>query len=158
MVTTLPQVDGGWFLTDGGIETTLIYHEGIELPEFAAFVLLDSAAGRQTLRRYYERYLGIAADAPGAGFILESPTWRAGLDWGRKLGYDDRAMQRFNVDGVDLMHELRKAWAPRSSEGRGDGPPRRKLSVRSGIVGSASINTGRWSWSRRAGVAATSFR
>ena len=113
MVTTLPQVDGGWFLTDGGIETTLIYHEGIELPEFAAFVLLDSAAGRQTLRRYYERYLGIAADAPGAGFILESPTWRAGLDWGRKLGYDDRAMQRFNVDGVDLMHELRKAWAPR---------------------------------------------
>lgn len=113
MIHTLPQADGGLFLTDGGIETTLIYHEGIDLPEFAAFVLLDSAAGRQTLRRYYERYLEIAADARGAGFILESPTWRAGFDWGRKLGYDDRAMQRFNITGVDLMHELRKAWAPR---------------------------------------------
>jgi homocysteine S-methyltransferase len=113
MASTLPQADGGWFLTDGGIETTLIYQEGIELPEFAAFVLLDSAAGRQTLSRYYERYLQIAAEASGAGFILESPTWRAGLDWGRKLGYDDRAMERFNSAGVDLMHELRKAWAPR---------------------------------------------
>jgi homocysteine S-methyltransferase len=113
MKTSLPQAQGGWFLTDGGIETTLIFHEGIELPEFAAFVLLDSGAGRETLRRYYRPYLEIAAGARGAGFILESPTWRAGFDWGRKLGYDERAMERFNVDGVALMHELGKEWAPR---------------------------------------------
>ena len=113
MASMLPQADGGWFLTDGGIETTLIYQEGIELPEFAAFVLLDSAAGRQTLSRYDERYLQIAAEAPGAGFVLESPTWRAGLDWGRRLGYDDQAMQRFNVAGVELMHGLRQAWHTR---------------------------------------------
>lgn len=113
MTHELPQLAGGWYLTDGGIETTLIYQEGIELPEFAAFVLLDSPAGRQTLRRYYERYLGIAAAAPGAGFVLESPTWRAGLDWGRRLGYDARTMARFNADGVRLMHELRDVWAGR---------------------------------------------
>ena len=36
----LPQLDGGLFLTDGGIETTLIFHHGLELPLFAAFDLL----------------------------------------------------------------------------------------------------------------------
>lgn len=107
----LPQTEGGWFLTDGGIETTLIYHEGIELPEFAAFVLLDSAAGRETLARYYRRYLDIAAATPGAGFVLESPTWRAGFDWGRKLGLGDDAMRRLNREGVALMHSLRDAYA-----------------------------------------------
>jgi homocysteine S-methyltransferase len=108
---TLPQTEGGWFLTDGGIETTLIYHEGIALPEFAAFVLLDSPAGRETLARYYRRYLDIAATSPGAGFVLESPTWRAGFDWGRKLGLDDDAMRRLNAEGVALMHSLRDAYA-----------------------------------------------
>ena len=49
----LPQRRGGIFLTDGGMETTLIFHEGIELPHFAAFVLLDSAEGRQQLKQYY---------------------------------------------------------------------------------------------------------
>lgn len=112
-ISSLPQTEGGWYLTDGGIETVLIYQEGLELPEFAAFVLLDSAAGRATLCRYYERYLAIAAAAPGAGFVLESPTWRAGFDWGRRLGYDAAAMQRFNAEGVALMHELRAAWAGR---------------------------------------------
>ena len=32
----LPQLEGGLFITDGGIETTLIYHRGLELPAFAA--------------------------------------------------------------------------------------------------------------------------
>ena len=80
-IPQLPQTEGGWFLTDGGIETTLIYQDGLALPEFAAFVLLDDPDGRATLARYYRRYLDIAAQARGAGFVLESPTWRAGLDW-----------------------------------------------------------------------------
>jgi hypothetical protein len=41
----LPQLDGGLFLTDGGIETTLIFHEGLELPYFAAFDLLKDRRG-----------------------------------------------------------------------------------------------------------------
>jgi len=109
----LPQTRGGWFLSDGGIETSLIYQDGFELPEFAAFVLLANDAGREGLRRYFRRYLEIAAAAPGAGFVLESPTWRAGLDWGRKLGYDERAMQRFNHAGVELLHELKREYASR---------------------------------------------
>ena len=109
----LPQMDGGWFLTDGGIETVLIYQDGFELPEFAAFVLLETANGRDSLRRYYRRYLDIAVGAPGAGFVLESPTWRAGIDWGAKLGFDVKAMQRINADAVALMKELRTEYASR---------------------------------------------
>ena len=109
----LPQLEGGWFLTDGGIETVLIYQDGVDLPEFAAFVLLETAVGRDILRRYYRRYLDIAAAAPGAGFILESPTWRAGIDWGAKLGFDAGAMQRINTEAVALMNELRIEYAAR---------------------------------------------
>jgi homocysteine S-methyltransferase len=109
----LPQLDGGWFLTDGGIETVLIYQDGVDLPEFAAFVLLETAEGRDTLRRYYRRYLDIAVASPGAGFVLESPTWRAGIDWGAKLGFDAEAMQRINAKAVALMNELRTEYAAR---------------------------------------------
>jgi homocysteine S-methyltransferase len=109
----LPQLDGGWFLTDGGIETVLIFQDGVELPEFAAFVLLETADGRDTLRRYYRRYLDIAVAAAGAGFILESPTWRAGIDWGAKLGFDADAMWRINAEAVVLMNELRTEYVSR---------------------------------------------
>ncbi|MEZ0309488.1 MAG: homocysteine S-methyltransferase family protein [Ramlibacter sp.] len=112
-LATLPQVQGGWFLTDGGIETVLIYQDGIELPEFAAYVLLGTEQGREQLRRYYRRYLDIAASAPGAGFILESPTWRAGADWGARLGHDADAIRRYNTDAVSLMQELRAEYAGR---------------------------------------------
>src|SRR5581483_6639310 len=87
----LPQLDGGLFLTDGGIETTLIFHDGLELPEFAAFPLLESEDGIAALRRYYEPYLGLARERR-AGFVLEAPTWRANRDWGRRLGYTAEAL------------------------------------------------------------------
>jgi homocysteine S-methyltransferase len=109
----LPQLDGGWFLTDGGIETVLIYQDGVELPEFAAFVLLETAEGCDVLRRYYRRYLDIAAAAPGAGFVLETPTWRAGIDWGAKLGFDPQAMKRINAEAVALMNGLRNEYVSR---------------------------------------------
>ena len=109
----LPPLAGDWFLTDAGLETVLIFQEGVALPEFAAFVLLRSADGREHLRRYFRRFLELAAQTRGAGFVLESPTWRAGLDWGLKLGFDGRAMQRINRDAVALMQELRAEYATR---------------------------------------------
>ena len=109
----LPQQNGGWFLTDGGLETVLIYQDGIALPEFAAFVLLESQEGRASLQRYFRRYLAVAANTPSAGFILESPTWRAGIDWGAKLGFDKAAMQRVNSNAIALMRELESEYADR---------------------------------------------
>ena len=104
--TRLPQLDGRLFLTDGGIETTLIFHEGFDLPYFAAFHLLRDERGRAALRSYYARYAGIAR-REGVGFILESPTWRASADWGQKLGYSEAALARANRDSIALMQELR---------------------------------------------------
>ena len=36
MRARLPQLDGSLFLTDGGIDTSLIYNDGLDLPHFAA--------------------------------------------------------------------------------------------------------------------------
>jgi homocysteine S-methyltransferase len=124
----LPQLDGSLFLTDGGIETTLIFHEGLDLPHFAAFHLLRDGAGRQALRKYYATYAEIAR-RDNIGFILESPTWRASADWGRKLGYSDLALAAANRDSIALMQELRRDFetprAPMVVSGcvgpRGDG-------------------------------------
>lgn len=52
----LLQLDGGLFLTDGGIETCLIFHDKLELPYFAAFHLMKDASGRAALHKYYSRY------------------------------------------------------------------------------------------------------
>ncbi len=102
----LPQLTGRTFITDGGQETTLIFHDGIELPEFAGFTLLKDARGRRALLRYYRPYLEIAAQH-GMGMILESPTWRSNPDWGTKLGYSEKALSDINMAGIDLIEDLR---------------------------------------------------
>lgn len=104
----LPQLDGGMFLTDGGAETTLIFHKGVDLPHFAAFILLEDASGRELLRDYYERYIRIAR-MNGSGFILESPTWRASADWGDRLGYSRQALAEANRQAIALMKNIRDA-------------------------------------------------
>jgi S-methylmethionine-dependent homocysteine/selenocysteine methylase len=98
-------------LTDGGLETTLVFHEGIELEDFAAFPLLDDADGRATLRRYFLPYFALAR-AEGAAFQLDTPTWRANGDWGARLGYDREALERVNRDAVGFARELAAAEAP----------------------------------------------
>ena len=102
----LPQSDGDLFLTDGGIETTLIFHNGLDLPYFAAFHLLQDQQGTQALRRYFARHAGIARHN-GTGFILESATWRASSDWGDKLGYSAPALAEANRKSIELLRELR---------------------------------------------------
>ena len=102
----LPQLDGRLFLTDGGLETTLIYHDGFELPLFAAFVLTESEQGRAALRAYFDRYVAMAVKH-GTGFILESPTWRANPDWGAKLGYDRDRLAAINRAAIAMLREIR---------------------------------------------------
>jgi homocysteine S-methyltransferase len=105
----LPQRRGGIFLTDGGMETTLIFHWGVDLPHFASFVLLDSAEGQEKLKQYYEAYLAVASKH-GTGFVLDSPTWRANPDWGARLGYDPSALDAINVRSIAFLEELRAGW------------------------------------------------
>jgi S-methylmethionine-dependent homocysteine/selenocysteine methylase len=102
----LPQLSERVFLTDGGLETTLIFHRGLELPEFAAFDLLKDANGVKELTRYYRQYAGIAKSY-GTGFILESATWRANPDWGKKLGYSAEKLARANRQAIEMFEEIR---------------------------------------------------
>jgi homocysteine S-methyltransferase len=102
----LPQMSGGLFLTDGGLETTLIFHDGIDLPLFASFDLLKSERGTAVIRDYYERYIAIAK-RNGTGFVLEGATWRASPDWAEKLGYSRAQLADVNRAAVKLMAELR---------------------------------------------------
>lgn len=104
----LPQLDGGLFITDGGIETSLIFSDGLELPDFAAFHLLKDAGGEAALRRYYAAYALIAARF-GTGLILESATWRASTDWGARLGYARRDLSGANRHAIRLLEEIRSA-------------------------------------------------
>lgn len=105
----LPQLSGDLFLTDGGIETTLIFHNGFDLPEFAAFDLLKHDKGRQALVDYYKTYAGIAR-AQGVGFILESATWRASQDWGRKIGYSAQELVGVNHQAIQLLAGIRNEY------------------------------------------------
>ena len=109
MTHALPQLAGDRiFLADGGLETTLVFHRGIDLPDFAAFPLLDDEAGRAALREYFGGYLAVAREQD-AGFLLDTPTWRANPDWGARLGYDAAALDRVNRAAVAFAGELRAA-------------------------------------------------
>jgi homocysteine S-methyltransferase len=106
----LPQLAGGLFVTDGGLETELVFHDGMDLPAFAAFPLLDNPDTRGRLRRYYDGYLDIAR-RHGAGFVIETPTWRANPDWAGQLGYSPEQLDTANRSAVELAEEVRAAAA-----------------------------------------------
>lgn len=97
------------YVSDGGLETDLIFHHGVELPEFASFPLVESTDGRDLLRRYYDAYAAIAR-ATGAGLTLESPTWRANSDWGARVGYDTAGLARANIAAVRFLRELAASY------------------------------------------------
>ncbi len=97
------------FITDGGIETTLIFKEGLELPDFAAFYLLREQAGQQALERYFRSYAILARDFE-AGLILESATWRANPDWATKLGYSEASLAGVDRQAIEMLEELRREF------------------------------------------------
>lgn len=93
------------WVTDGGLETVLLFGHGLDLPEFAAFPLVEDKATAQVLTDYYRGYVAVA-NAAGAGVVLETPTWRANPDWAQKLGYDDGALDRVNRAAVELVRRV----------------------------------------------------
>ena len=103
----LPQLGDALFVTDGGIETALIFNEGLELPDFAAFDVFRRTGGEAALRRYYAAYVGIAAQFR-AGMVLESATWRASADWGARLGYSADQLAEANRQAIRLLEDIRR--------------------------------------------------
>jgi S-methylmethionine-dependent homocysteine/selenocysteine methylase len=112
--SVFPLHDGATFLTDGGLETTLVFLEGVDLPCFAAFPLLLSESGLRQLERYFEPYLGTARERQ-VGFILDTPTWRANPDWGEKLGFTPQDLADINRQAVAWADNFRKRHAGNSA-------------------------------------------
>ena len=107
---TLSWLSDGRYVSDGGLETDLIFNRGIDLPEFASFPLVEDEPGRALLRDYYDGYAAVARKA-GAGLTLESPTWRANPDWGSKVGYDAAALDRVNRGAIRFLQQLRESYS-----------------------------------------------
>jgi S-methylmethionine-dependent homocysteine/selenocysteine methylase len=103
----LPQLSSPTvMLSDSGMETDLIFHEGFDLPLFASFTMLDDAARTDALRNYYRRHVQVAREAH-VGFLFEAATWRASIAWARQLGLDETAVADLNRRAIDLVVELR---------------------------------------------------
>lgn len=105
-MATLPRLGGSPFLTDAGLETCLVFNDGLDLPAFAAFAMLGDERGRECLNAYYRDFLDLAAQH-GTGFVLDAPSWRANPDWGTSIGYDRRALAAASRDGMALLEGLR---------------------------------------------------
>jgi len=92
-------------MTDGGIETILLFRDAFDLPDFAAFPLLYDREGRAAMRRYFESFLDLAADH-GIPFLFGTPTWRANSDWGDRLGFSSAELAAANEDAVRFAREV----------------------------------------------------
>ena len=108
--SSLPQMTGRLFLTDGGLETDMIFNHGFELPAFASHTLLDSDVGRAALKTYFLNYLRVA-QAHDAGFVLDCPTWRAQGAFAGELGVAETDLWRINRDAVRFAQSLRETVA-----------------------------------------------
>lgn len=93
---------------DAGLETCMIFHEGLDLPQFASFVLTEREEGRQALEQYFARYVDLARRG-GTGFVLDTATWRANMGWGPRMGLDEVAIVAANHRAVDFARSFRDA-------------------------------------------------
>lgn len=105
----LPQLGNEIFLTDGGLETTLLFHEKLDLPLFTTFPLFNDERAVEVMRQYYRKHAALAAQN-GFGFILESATWRSNADWGEKLGFSAEKLADTNRRAIDLLAEVRREF------------------------------------------------
>ncbi len=109
----LPQLDGGLFLTDAGLETDLIFNHGVEIPEFAAHTLLADEAGRAALTSYLEGFLALARET-GTGLVLDTQTWRAQPHYSDALNQDRAQLQDANRLAVEFAADLRDRFSTNS--------------------------------------------
>ncbi len=102
-------LDKSTFLTDGGLETTLIFENELDLPHFAAFPLIEDPNGQQILSDYYIPYLELAKKY-NTGFILESATYKANPETGYKLGYTQDELNQINQLSIMQLKGLKRRY------------------------------------------------
>ena len=106
---SLPQLSGGFFLTDAGLETDIIFNKGVQIREFAAHTLLSQSSGRQIIKEYFRGFLNLARDM-NAGFQLDSQTWKAHMHWADNLKATEAELKNANHDAIAFISELREEF------------------------------------------------
>lgn len=102
----LPQLNGKAMLTDGGLETFLVFHLELDLPCFAAIHVMRMADGERIFRNYYQPYVDLALSS-NRGLILATPTWRASSDWEAEIGFSHQEMMDAHRRSAALMAAIR---------------------------------------------------
>lgn len=105
--SALPQLDGSLYLTDAGLETDLIFNDGIELHSFASHTILNDPQAMDEVRGYFEGFLTLAQEIE-AGFILDTLTWRAHPHWSQELGETPAQLKAATQKAVSFAAELRE--------------------------------------------------
>lgn len=98
-------VPGRLYLTEGGIETEIMYKWGHDLPHFAVYPLLEKKAARDDIAAMYRRYLDVAARY-GMAALIGGFDYRASPDWGALLGYDEAGLAEANLRSIDFLRDL----------------------------------------------------
>jgi homocysteine S-methyltransferase len=104
------------FLTSGGIETYLLFLQGVPLREFCAFELIDDEAGWSTMERAFLRPILDAAAASGFGFISDCLAWRASRDYVDRLGHSAAGVAGVNKRLVARMRRSIDEWRAAGGE------------------------------------------
>lgn len=110
----LPQLNGQQMLADGGLETTLVFHDGIDLPLFAAFKALETAQGVEAIDRYMHGFADLAVRNQ-RGFVMDTPTWRASPRWAAELGVDKPQLRAIHREVVATLAAMRERYETQSS-------------------------------------------
>lgn len=105
-----PQAPGRRYLTEGGIETEIMYKWGHELPEFAMYPLLDNPAAMADMRAMYRGYLDAAASHQMSA-LMGGLDYRASPDWGNLLGYSAEGLAEANHQSIDFLRSLAAEYA-----------------------------------------------
>src|SRR5512137_2106523 len=103
---------GMLYLSEGGQETEIMYRYGHDLPEFAAFPLLDRPAALADLRRMYVRYLE-TAERHGFAAMMGGLDYRASPDWGARLGYSREGLAEMQVRAIEFLRDVARPFAGR---------------------------------------------
>lgn len=105
----LPQLHGYQMITEGGLETSLVFHSGIDLPLFAAFKALETDAGIRAIDSWMRAFAELAV-AERRGFIMDTPTWRASARWAAELGIGQDDLREIHREAVATLSKLRDAY------------------------------------------------
>jgi S-methylmethionine-dependent homocysteine/selenocysteine methylase len=94
------------WIADAGLETVMIFLEGLDLPHFASFALLDTKEGKAALTRYFDHFAQLARDG-GTGLVLDTATWRANMGWAGVMGMEAGAIRDANLKATAFARAAR---------------------------------------------------